>query len=221
MRAWLTPESAPTATMSRRIFIPNSEQWLAIVQGAILPLIYAYNWQNVDGITPEEAAARALTMYLQFTEGSGMIGTITPYVTAVPPQGFLECDGSTHLREDYPDLYALLDTAFIVDADTFRTPDLRGRTVIGAGSGTGLTPRSVDAQGGEETHTLTVGEMPSHQHNEYLLQDLKRLGLNELANIVFGNPIPNPLFQTDFAGGDEPHNNMQPFTALKYGVCAL
>jgi len=220
MRAWLTPESAPTATLSRRIFIPDSEQWLAIVQGAILPLIYAYNWENVDGITPEAAAERALEMYLQFTEGQGMIGTITPYMTALPPQGFLECDGAAHLRIEYPELYALLDTPFIVDADTFITPDLRGRTVIGAGTGAGLTPRSVGASGGEENHTLNVSEMPSHQHNEYLLQDLKRLGVNELANIVFGNPIPNPLFQTDFTGGDEPHNNMQPFAALKYGVCA-
>lgn len=218
--AWLTPESAPTATLSRRIFIPDSEQWLAIVQGAILPLIYAYNWENVDGIEPEEAAQRAFEMYLQFTEGQGMIGTITPYVTAVPPQGFLECDGSNHLRTDYPELYALLDTAFIVDADNFITPDLRGRTVIGAGSGAGLTPRSVGATGGEEAHTLTVSELASHQHSTYLLQDAKRLGLNELANIVFGNIIPNPAMQTDLTGGDAAHNTMQPFTAIKYGVCA-
>jgi len=217
--AWLTPENAPTATMSRRVFIPDSEQWLAIVSGALLPLIYAYNWEEVEGITAEEAAQRAFEMYNQFVEGSGMIGTVTPYVTALPPQGYIECDGSVQNRVDYPQLYALLDVAFILDADTFVTPDLRGRTVIGAGNGAGLSSRSVGSEGGEEAHTLNVSEMPSHQHSNYLLQDAKRLGVNELANIVFGNIISNPLMQTDFTGGDGPHNNMQPFTAIKYGIC--
>lgn len=219
--AWITPENAPTAIKSRRVFIPDSEQWLAIVSGALLPLIYSYNWEQVEGISAEDAAQRAFEMYTQFLEGHGMIGTVTPYVTTLPPQGYIECDGSTHNRTDYPELYALLDAAFILDADTFVTPDLRGRTVIGAGNGTGLTNRVVGAVGGQETHTLDVSEIPAHQHSTYLLQDAKRLGVNELANIVFGNIIPNPLMQTDFTGGDGPHNNMQPFTSIRYGICAL
>lgn len=44
------------------------------------------------------------------------------------------------------------------------TPDLRGRFVLGAGTGTGLSARTVGQKGGEETHVLTVNEMPSHTH---------------------------------------------------------
>lgn len=217
--AWLTPDNAPTETMSRRVFIPNNEQWFAIVSGALLPLIYPSSWEKFGDVTPEEAAKRAFDMYLEFTSNTGMIGTITPYATSLPPDGYIECDGSVQNRVDYPQLYALLDTAFIIDADTFRTPDLRGRTVIGAGTGTGLTPRNVGDNGGGEDHTLTTSEIPAHQHSTYLLQDAKRLGVNELANIVFGNIIANPAMQTDLTGGDMPHNNMQPFTAIRYGIC--
>jgi len=44
------------------------------------------------------------------------------------------------------------------------TPDLRGRFVLGSGSGTGLTPRTPGDTGGSETHTNTVAEMASHSH---------------------------------------------------------
>jgi len=44
------------------------------------------------------------------------------------------------------------------------TPDLRGRFVLGQGSGTGLTARPMNQTGGVERHALTVAEMPSHTH---------------------------------------------------------
>lgn len=92
-----------------------------------------------------------------------MIGTVVPTVIAAAnlPAYLLFCDGSTYNRVDYPDLYALLDSAFITDADHFTTPDLRGRTVIGA-NGT----YAVGSSGGESTHTLTSTEMPSHTHTQ-------------------------------------------------------
>lgn len=46
----------------------------------------------------------------------------------------------------------------------YETPDLRGRFVIAAGQGSGLTERKLGATGGEETHTLTISEMPNHDH---------------------------------------------------------
>ena len=43
-------------------------------------------------------------------------------------------------------------------------PDLRGRTALGAGNGIGLTPRLLGQSGGQESVTLSMAEMPSHQH---------------------------------------------------------
>lgn len=43
-------------------------------------------------------------------------------------------------------------------------PDLRGRAPIGTGQGPGLSDRREGTSGGHEVHTLTTGEMPSHNH---------------------------------------------------------
>lgn len=94
-----------------------------------------------------------------------LIGTIQPYATAFPPAGMLQCDGSTHLRVDYPDLYAALDTPFIVDADHFKTPDMRGLVAIGAGTAAGSgTVYNPGDTGGEEKHLLTTSELTEHNH---------------------------------------------------------
>jgi len=124
-------------------------------------------WASGDS-DPTEAEAddiEALTA-LAYTElmGNALIGTIAPYMTASPPAGMLACDGTHYLRVDYPDLYAALDSAFIVDADHFATPDLRGRVPLGAGTGTGLSTYASGDAGGQENHALTTAELAVHNH---------------------------------------------------------
>jgi len=120
-----------------------------------------YNWTKVGTVSVHDATQAAETAYWSVSK---MVGTIIPYITSDAPSNALPCDGAQYLRADYPVLYAALDSAFVVDADNFVVPDLRGRTLVGAGSGTGLTPRAVNDSGGEETHQLTSGEMPTHSH---------------------------------------------------------
>src|SRR5438046_10528938 len=65
-------------------------------------------------------------------------------------------------------------------AMTFNLPDLRGRVAMGAGQGVikinndpvgTLSPRAIGDSLGEEKHTLTKDEMPSHKHDSILLAD--------------------------------------------------
>jgi len=146
-----------------------------------------------------------------------VIGYIFPFITESPPTNALACDGSTYLREDYPELYAALDTFFIIDADSFFVPDLRGRTVIGAGDGSGLTTRTVGEQGGEEDHQLDISELASHDHTIPLTATTLAVEPGEVTVLT---PIPFFTQNTGLTGGDSPHNNMQPFYALNYGIIA-
>ncbi len=146
-----------------------------------------------------------------------IVGYITAYVTADPPPNVLPCDGSEYLREDFPNLYDLLDPFFIVDADRFKVPDLRGRSVIGVGSGSGLSSRNVGDSGGEEEHKLTIGEMPSHSHSIELTTSLPGISPGE---VLFDTTVPIIPDATGNTGGGEDHNNMQPFYALNYGIVA-
>jgi microcystin-dependent protein len=79
--------------------------------------------------------------------------------------GWLKCDGRSLSRTTYAALFAVIGTAFgSVDGNSFSLPDSRGRVLGTLGQGSGLTNRLLGNSVGEETHTLTVGEMPSHNH---------------------------------------------------------
>jgi microcystin-dependent protein len=84
----------------------------------------------------------------------------------VIPSGWLLCDGSAVSRTTYASLFAAIGINYGGGDGiaTFNLPDLRGRTIIGTGHGTGLTARTLAQTVGEETHTLVAGEMPAHTH---------------------------------------------------------
>lgn len=67
------------------------------------------------------------------------------------PRGTLEADGRLLAISSNTALFSLLGTIYGGDGrTTFALPDLRGRTMIGAGGGPGLTPRRIGEQGGIE-----------------------------------------------------------------------
>jgi microcystin-dependent protein len=64
-------------------------------------------------------------------------------------------------------LFAVIGTAHGTgdNSTTFNVPDLRSRFVVGTGSPAGLTARALAAKGGLERVTLTIPDIPSHDHN--------------------------------------------------------
>lgn len=234
----------------RRIRIPAQTDWLALVNGALTTLVQDWNWEQFGTSTIDETIQTFYQILADYTDSTGycMIGSIFPYMTADPPTGTLICDGVAHLRIDYPDLYAALDAAFIIDADSFITPDLRDRTVIGAGDAGGTsTPRTVGEIGGEESHILIVDELAAHDHtspphghtdtgHQHTIPQLLDTPFVAPGEDIFGASIvpivsaltgfasaniTNTAATIDSTGDDQPHNNMQPFLALNYCVVAL
>jgi len=180
-------------------------------------LIKRYNWIDrtvpSDTITDDEwDTLQAYVDNLLYEAKNPMIGMIFPLVTLDPPPNVLPCDGSEYLRVDFPELFAVLDTPFIVDADHFIVPDLRGKTIIGAGG----VYNNADT-GGEEAHTLDASEIPSHSHTIPLTTTTLAVEPGEVTVLT---PIPIFTANTGDTGGDGSHNNMQPFYALNYGIVA-
>lgn len=71
---------------------------------------------------------------------------------------------------------------------------------------------SVKKTGGEKTHTLNTDEIPAHQHS---LLNTNPGGYtvpwtSHSAGAQEGKGFPNNI-RTTFAGGNQPHNNLQPF----------
>ena len=93
------------------------------------------------------------------------IGEIKAVAFNYAPVGWLLCDGSIFKIEDYPALFALLGPTYGGNGTTtFGLPDLRGRTLIGVGTGPGLTNRFWGEMVGYERVSLSLSEMPEHNH---------------------------------------------------------
>jgi len=171
-----------------------------------------YMWDEMDATEWDELDAQLSQMMLE-VQRNAMLGTVVPFMGDVIPQYLLLCDGGNYAKEDYPALYAVLPASLIVDADTFTLPDMSGLTAVGAS-----IDRPLLTTFGEETHTLTEAEMPSHYHTytpAVADLDLEDVGVPTPAASVGVIPAA-----TSSAGGSLPHNNMQPSISLYYCVVA-
>ncbi|MEP6613938.1 MAG: tail fiber protein [Mucilaginibacter sp.] len=81
------------------------------------------------------------------------------------PRGFASCEGQLLSISQNTALFSLLGTTYGGNGQTtFALPDLRGRGAIGQGQGPGLSPYVEGQQGGSEVVTLTVNQLPAHNH---------------------------------------------------------
>jgi microcystin-dependent protein len=80
------------------------------------------------------------------------------------PAGFLLEDGKKYSTTEYNRLFKVIGYKYGGSGSEFAVPDSRGRVIVGAGSGPGLTVRTIAAKEGAETIALTVGQLASHTH---------------------------------------------------------
>src|SRR6476620_8139642 len=83
------------------------------------------------------------------------------------PRGWAFCQGQLLSISQNTALFSILGTTYGGNGQTtFGLPDLRGRVPIhsGGSQGPGLSPYDLGEMGGTETNTLTINQMPAHNH---------------------------------------------------------
>jgi microcystin-dependent protein len=140
------------------------------------------------------------------------------------PKGWALANGQLLPINQNQGLFSLLGTTFGGDGRVnFALPDLRGRVPIHVGSGHTLGER-----GGEQAHTISIGELPTHAHT------LNATSTNGTQLIPLTNllaPTPNQMYHTadnalqamapesvSNVGGSQAHLNMQPFLTLSFCI---
>lgn len=180
-------------------------------------------WVDDEALTAEKMNDEIMSRLLWIYDKMIPVGLIVPFGAATFPSSapFLWCNGAAVSRSTYSNLFAVIGTTYGVGdgSTTFNVPDLRGRVPIGQGKGTGLTARTLGAKGGEETHVLTIAELASHVHSQHpeTLRQQAGVGSNSIGSPGSSN-YTTAAAGTVANGGDSPHNNMQPWLAVTFGI---
>jgi microcystin-dependent protein len=141
------------------------------------------------------------------------------------PKGWAMCDGQLLPINQNQPLFSLLGTTFGGDGRVnFALPDLRSRVPIHVGSG-----HTVGERGGEQAHTLSISEIPTHIHvanaadvtptagnpaTDRLLSQSKGAFLFAAATNL--QPMNSQVVAS--VGGSQAHLNMQPFLTLTFSI---
>lgn len=141
------------------------------------------------------------------------------------PRGWAQCNGQLLPINQNQALFSLLGTTFGGDGRVnFALPDFRGRVPIEVGNG-----HSLGERGGEQSHTLSVAELPTHTHT---LQAASGAGttavpapsvaLSSSVNYEAYRQLTSPTTLTPStvgnAGGSQAHLNMQPFLTINFCI---
>lgn len=147
------------------------------------------------------------------------------------PKGWAWCDGQILPLSQNTALFSLLGTTYGGDGKSnFALPDLQNRAAMHPGQGPGLSLHDLGETGGSETVELLESEIPAHSHSviadnsgpaDVPMPSGNSLG-HPTAKLYQTNASQNLVAMSAFAltpaGGDQPHNNMQPFLTFYFNI---
>lgn len=127
------------------------------------------------------------------------VGAPIPWLVSTIPSGYIEFAGQAITQTQYPQLYAIFGATL---------PDLRGRMFLGASA-----TYPIGSTGGEAAHTLTIAELPSHDHDVPI-------------GVLGGGGVDNTVTQASqwlasrlrsgLTGGGAAHNTLPPYRAVRW-----
>ena len=147
------------------------------------------------------------------------------------PKGWAFCDGQILPLSQNTALFSLLGTTYGGDGKSnFALPDMQGNAPMHPGQGPGLSLHDLGETGGSETVSLLESEIPVHSHamtastqdglDSHPVNNLLAQGVG-IAQYTDANTGPFTTLNDSalsLAGGDQPHNNMQPYLTLNFCI---
>jgi microcystin-dependent protein len=183
-------------------------------------LIMGFSTNKQEASTSEQSVTATSLGYEPF------IGEISMFAGNFAPRGWAFCDGQLLAISSNTALFSLLGTTYGGDGrTTFALPDLRGRVPIHAGNGPGLSDYRLGQKGGTETTTLTVNQLPSHNHP--IQASNSAANSSEVTGTVMGKAIGMPglysnqtpdtsMKPTGNVGGNQSFDTRQPYCTINY-----
>ena len=155
------------------------------------------------------------------------VGELRMFAGNFAPAGWMFCEGQLLPISENETLFQLIGTTYGGDGQSiFALPDLRGRLPVHFGAGPGLQNYILAEMGGVEEVTLTVQQIPAHNHPAGCLNTdgnsaSQNGGLpagNTTANAYGAMPPSTAMNVAAVApvGGSQPHTNFQPYLCIDF-----
>lgn len=157
------------------------------------------------------------------------VGEIRMFAGNFAPRGWSFCDGQLLAVSQNDALFSLLGTIYGGDGrTTFGLPDIRGRISLHAGSGPGLSSRSLGSKSGDEDVTLTSNQLASHAHS-YSASTDTAAATSPQGNILGTGDFYNAdtpattMAATSISntGGSTKHTNLMPTLCIHYIIALV
>ena len=153
------------------------------------------------------------------------------------PSGWMTCQGQLVAIENAETLFNLIGTTYGGDGqETFALPDLQGRVAVHQGEGSGLSNYVIGQAAGAENVTLSLAQIPVHNHNALTVSGGAGGNSSKVTNttyfadqaatvpgggsvFVYAPPGTQEAMASSIVGstgGNQPHNNIQPVMAVTY-----
>ena len=147
------------------------------------------------------------------------------------PKGWAHCDGQLLPLSQNTALFSLLGTTYGGNGKSnFALPDLQGSAPMHPGQGPGLSLHDLGEIGGSETVTLLESEIPAHSHTARAIAPATANQDDASPSVMLATVTGASVFAPSAnlqslaaealapAGGDQPHNNMQPSLTLYFNI---
>lgn len=208
-----TPDT-PTGGVSFTLWvlrIPDVDIIRSALLGALYDLSKWSNWVQDGDMSEDDVTQLIKEMIVGRSNMDFLLGVPIPITVETIPSNLIIADGRTVLRTEYPDLWELYPSSSKT-ANDLTVPDLTDKFILASGANFADL-----SQGGEVEHTLTIPEIPQHDHSwsQYTFGiDIESVGVPDPTGV--GQPqLPQT---TGITGGGQPHNNMPPYFALRYAI---
>lgn len=148
------------------------------------------------------------------------VGAIMPFGSDTIPENWLLCNGQAVSRTEYQQLFNTIGITFGQGDGftTFNLPNLKGKVVVGKDEND-TDFDTLGNTGGEKEHTLTINEMPSHNHqsSNYFEGSGGTSGVWAVRSLADLTGYKDTSSQT---GGNQAHNILQPYQVQNYIIKA-